>query len=146
MDNDYALNLDEILRTIETAEVVRVRFLLLDKRLLIDNRFNEFDGPLVRIVTRAGSSEESFRNLKRLRPRFPLPDKMTAIWWPKYINTLCTTGVWGALVRRIADTGFTDSVRQCDDVLRELRSLEREEIRSAISGEGFKTLWPSGAD
>jgi hypothetical protein len=34
MDNDYVLNLDEIFRTIESAEVVRIRFLLLDKRLL----------------------------------------------------------------------------------------------------------------
>ena len=141
MDNDYVLNLDDILRTIETAEVVRIRFLLLDKRLLIDNRFNEFEGPLVKIVNRSGSSEESFRSLKRMRPRFSLPEKMTAIWWPKYINTLYTTGVWGAIVARIADTGFTDSVHQCDSVLRELLALERKEIRNAISGEGFQTVW-----
>jgi hypothetical protein len=141
MDNDYVLNLDDILRTIETAEVVRIRFLLLDKRLLIDNRYNEFEGPLVRIVSRSGSSEESFRSLKRMRPRFPLPEKMTAIWWPKYVNTLQATGVWSAVVARIADTGFTDSVRQCDDVLRELLKLERQEIKNAISGEGFQTVW-----
>ena len=141
MDNDYVLNLDDILRTIDSADVVRIRFLLLDKRLLIDNRHNEFDGPLIKVVNRAGSSEESFRNLKRLRPRFPLPDKMTAIWWPKYVNTLYTTGVWSAIVRRIADTGFTDSLRQCDEVLRELLALERQEIRNAISGEGFQTIW-----
>ena len=141
MDNDYVLNLDDILRTVETAEVVRIRFLLLDKRLLIDNRYNEFEGPLVKIVSRSGSSEESFRSLKRLRPRFPLPEKMTAIWWPKYVNTLYSTGVWGAIVARIAETGFTDSVRQCDTVLRELLKLERQEIRNAISGEGFQTVW-----
>jgi hypothetical protein len=141
MDNDYALNLDEIFQTLQTAEVVRVRFMLLNKRLLIDNRYNEFEGPMVRLVNRAGSSEESFRNLRRMRPRFALPDKMTAIWWPKYVNTLCTTGVWAALVRRVAETGFTDSVRQCEDVLRELQQLEREEIRNAISGEGFQTIW-----
>src|SRR6185295_2606831 len=105
MDNDYVLNLDEILRTIETAEVVRIRFLLLDKRLLIDNRFNELEGPLVRVVSRANSSEESFRNLKRMRPRFPLPEKMTAIWWPKYVNTLHSSGVWSAIVARISSTG-----------------------------------------
>jgi len=141
MDNDYVLNIDDILRTIETADVVRIRFLLLDKRLLIDNRCNEFEGPLVKVVNRSGSSEESFRNLKRLRPRFPLPDKMTAIWWPKYVNTLYTTGIWGGIVRRIADTGFSDSLRQCDEVLRELLALERQEIRNAISGEGFQTIW-----
>src|SRR5262245_1581894 len=141
MDNDYVLNLDDILRTIETAEVVRIRFLLLDKRLLIDNRHNEFEGPMVKIVARAGSSEESFRNLKRLRPRFALPDKMTAIWWPKYVNTLYSTGVWAAVVKRITETGFTDSVRQCDDILRDLLALERQEIKNAISGEGFQTIW-----
>jgi hypothetical protein len=145
MDNDYALNLDEILRTIETVEVLRIRFLLLDKRLLIDNRFNEFEGPMLKIVPRASSSEESFRNLRRLRPRFPLPERMTAIWWPKYISTLHTSGVWPALVRRVADTGFTDSVHQCDDILRELLALERQEIRNAISGEGFQTIWARAA-
>ena len=141
MDNEYALNLDEILQTIQSAEVLRVRFLLINKRLLIDNRFNELDGPMVKIVSRAGSSEESFRNLKRLRPRFPLPDRMTAIWWPKYVHSLTTTGVWPAIVKRIADTGHTDSVRQAEEVLRELESLERQEIRNAISGEGFQTIW-----
>ena len=145
MDNDYALNLDDILRTIETADVLRIRFLLLDKRLLIDNRFNEFEGPMLKIVPRASSSEESFRNLRRLRPRFPLPERMTAIWWPKYISTLHTSGVWPALVRRISDTGFTDSVHQCDDILRELLALERQEIRNAISGEGFQTIWQRSA-
>jgi len=145
MDNDYALNLDDILRTIETADVLRIRFLLLDKRLLIDNRFNEFEGPMLKIVPRASSSEESFRNLRRLRPRFPLPERMTAIWWPKYISTLHTSGVWPALVRRISDTGFTDSVHQCDDILRELLALERQEIRNAISGEGFQTIWARAA-
>jgi hypothetical protein len=141
MDNEYALNMEEILRTIGSADVVRIRFLLLEKRLLIDNRFNEFDGPMLRLVSRAGSSEESFRNLKRLRPRFPLPDKMTAIWWPKYVNTLCTSGVWSALVQRITDTGFSESVHQCEEVLQELQTLERQEIRNAISGEGFQTIW-----
>ena len=141
MDNDYALNLDEILRTIESAEVLRIRFLLLDKRLLIDNRFNELEGPLMRIVSRANSSEESFRNLKRLRPRFPLPEKMTAIWWPKYVSTLETSGVWPAIVERISQSGYTDSLEQCRAVFQELRQLEGQEIRNAIRGEGFQTVW-----
>jgi hypothetical protein len=141
MDNDYAINLDEIMRTIEQADVLRIRFLLLDKRLLIDNRFNEFEGPLVKIVPRAGSSEESFRNLKRLRPRFPLPDRMTAIWWPKYINTLRTSGVWDCVVRRIAESGYKDSIDQCETVLEELLELERTEVRNAIAGKGYQTIW-----
>ncbi len=145
MDNDYVLNLDEILRTINTADVLRFRFQLLEKRLLIDNRHNELEGPLIRLVPRMGSSEESFRNLKRLRPRFPLPERMTAIWWPKYIETLCTSGVWQALVHRVQESGFQESVRQCEEALAELRALEQEQIRNAISGEGFQTIWQRSA-
>jgi hypothetical protein len=141
MDNDYAINIDEIMRTIDSADVLRIRFLLLDKRLLIDNRFNEYEGPLIKIVPRAGSSEESFRNLKRLRPRFPLPDRMTAIWWPKYVNSLRSTGVWDCIVRRVAESGYNDSVAQCETVLAELIELEQQEVRNAISGKGFQTIW-----
>ena len=141
MDNDYTINLEEILRTINTAEVMRVRFLLLDKRLLIDTRFNDVEGPLLKIVPRAGSSEETFRNLKRLRPRFALPERMTAIWWPKYINTLHTSGVWNGIVEKVSQAGFESSIKQCEDVLEELRQLEHEEINNAISGKGFQTIW-----
>jgi hypothetical protein len=141
MDNDYVLNLEDILHTVETAEVVRIRFQLLDKRLVIDNRTSEVEGPMIRLVNRAGSSEESFRNLKRMRPRFPVPEKMTAIYWPKYANTLRSTGVWSAIVQRIEATGFEDSRRQCDDAMREMLEMERREIRNAISGEGFQTVW-----
>jgi hypothetical protein len=141
MDNDYVLNLDDILRTVETADVIRLRFQLLDKRLVIDNRTSEVEGPMVKLVNRAGSSEESFRNLKRMRPRFPLPEKMTAIFWPKYANTLRSTGVWSAVMRRIEATGFDDSVRQADEVMQEMLQMERREIRNAIYGEGFQTVW-----
>jgi hypothetical protein len=141
MDNDYILNLDEILHTVETAEVVRIRFGLLDKRLLIDNRFSEFEGPMIKVVNRSGSSEESFRSLKRLRPRFPLPEKMTAIMWPKYVSTLQSTGVWNAILNRVDATGHDDSRRQCEEVMSELLKLEKQEIRNAISGEGFQTVW-----
>ena len=141
MDNDYAIDLEQIIHTILTSEVLTIRFALLEKRLLIDNRYNEIDGPMVKLVPRVNSYEERFRNLRRMRPRFKLPEKITAIWWPKYISTLDTTGVWPALTHRIAATGFSASVREAEDAFRELRDMERGEIRRAVSGEGFQTLW-----
>jgi hypothetical protein len=145
MDNDYVLNLDDILHTIESADVIRIRFQLLDKRLVIDNRTSEVEGPMLKLVNRSGSSEESFRNLKRLRPRFPLPERMTAIYWPKYANTLRSTGVWSAIVQRVEATGFDDSLRQCDEVMQEMLKLERKEVHNALSGEGFETIWQRAA-
>lgn len=142
MDNDYPINVDEIIRTIETAEVITFRFLLIEKRLLVDNRTNEIDGPMAKLVARVSSSEERFRNIRRLRPRFKLPEKLTSIWWPKYISTLESSGIWAALVSRMAESGFANSVRQCEEVLRELKEMERQENRGAITGgEGFQTLW-----
>lgn len=142
MDNDYALDIDQIIRTIESAEVVTFRFMLLEKRLLIDNRTNEIDGPMARLVNRVGSSEERFRSIRRMRPRFGLPDKLTAIWWPKYIRTLEITGVWDAVVRRMEYSGFPNALQDCQAVLKELYEMERKEIRGAIvGGEGFQTVW-----
>ena len=145
MDNDYILNLDDILHTIETADVIRFRFQLLDKRLVIDNRTSELEGPMLKLVNRSGSSEESFRNLKRLRPRFPLPERMTAIYWPKYANTMRSSGVWSAIVKRVEASGFEESLRQCDEVMQEMLLLERKEVRNALSGEGFETIWHRAA-
>lgn len=141
MDNDYPLNLDEILRTIQSAEVLTVRFALIEKRLLIDNRSNEIDGPLIKLVARVASAEERFRNLRQLRPRFKLPEKITAIMWPKYVSTLESTGIWAAITRRMAESGFPIAVRQCADVLAELTTMERQEIRNAVTGTGFQTIW-----
>jgi hypothetical protein len=66
---------------------------------------------------------------------------MTAIYWPKYVNTLRTTGVWSAIVDRVSRTGFSECLQQCDDAMQELLELERREIHNALLGEGFQTVW-----
>jgi hypothetical protein len=141
MDNDFHIDVDEIIRTLQSADVVTIRFHLFDKRVLIDSRTNEIDGPMVKIVDRVGSAEERFRSLRRLRPRFKLPERLTAIWWPKYVDTLETTGIWRALEERMAESGFPDSVRDCSQVIKDLRVLERQEIRNAIKGNNYETRW-----
>ncbi|MDZ4277712.1 MAG: hypothetical protein U1B78_01105 [Dehalococcoidia bacterium] len=141
MDSDFLLDYDEILKTVRTGDVVTFRFVIVNQRLLIDNRHSEIDPPLVKLVPRATSVEERFRSLKQLRPRFRLPEKISAIWWPKFIETLVQRGIWEAIVQRIAEGGFAEAARDCDNVLRELRALERQEIRNALIGEGYQALW-----
>ena len=70
MDNDFLLDDEAIKKTINEAEVVTFRFVIVGERLLIDNRASEVDPPLVKLVPRATSVEDRFRSLKRLRPRF----------------------------------------------------------------------------
>lgn len=141
MDNDFFLDYEEIVKTIRSADVVTFRFVIINQRLLIDNRSSEIDPPLVKVVPRATSVEERFRSLKQLRPRFRLPEKISAIWWPKSIKCMVDHGVWDAIVQRIIDGGFGQTAEECEAVLNELRELERQEVVNAISGDSYQVLW-----
>ena len=141
MDNEFFLDYDEIIKTVRTAEVLTFRFVIVGQRLLIDNRSSEIDPPLVKLVPRATSVEERFRSLKQLRPHFRLPERISAIWWPKTVESLVGRGVWDAIVQRIVDGGFAEAARQCESVLEELRALERHEVRNAILAQGYQALW-----
>jgi hypothetical protein len=141
MDNDFLLNYEEILRTIRTADVMTVRFVVISQRLLIDTRTNEIDGPMIKIVPRARSAEDRFRSLKHLRPRFRVPEKISAIWWPRYVESLRTSGAWDALLERMEASGFPQAIDDCEAAFRELLRLEQEQVRNAIVGEGFQPLW-----
>jgi hypothetical protein len=98
---------------------------------------------MVKVVPKVDSAEERFKSLKALRPRFKLPPKISAIWWPRYITSLRETGVWTAIVDRIVDNGFPALAEECEDVFEELLRLERLETVNAIGGEGYRTLWPA---
>ncbi len=141
MDNDPGIDIAEVIGAIGAAEVMTFRFVIVGQRVLVDMRTSEIDGPMVKIVQRASSAEERFRSLKQLRPRFRLPDRIATISWPRYVASLGSCGVWDALLRRIAGTGFPQAAEDARRLFEELCSLERDEIRNAISGKGFETLW-----
>lgn len=141
MDNELAVDIREIKQVIRTADVLLIRFSIFDKRLLLDTRHDHEEGPMVKLVPRAGSAAERFRTLKKLRPRFPLPKNIVSFTWPKHVHSLETMGVWQAILDRLtasADWGFA---RECDEVFQELLQEERHEILAAITGEGYETIW-----
>jgi len=141
MDNDFSLDHEEIIKTIDSAEVLTFRFVVLGERLLFDTRSSEIDPPMVKLVPRATSVEDRFRALKKLRPRFKLPTKISAIWWPKSIDSMVSDGIWGAIVNRIDGAGFSKAAEECGSVLEELRASERKELHNALTGEGYQSLW-----
>lgn len=141
LDNQQPIDLTEITHVIRTADVMLVRFTTFDKRLLIDARFDAEEGPLVRVVPRAGSAAERFRHLKQLRPRFPLPKNIVSFNWPRYVGSLERLGVWQSIVDRCLSSGFEAATGECRDALAALRSEEEQQIVNAITGEGFETVW-----
>jgi hypothetical protein len=145
MDNDFSMDLRDLARTIETNDVITMRFVTFGKRLLLDFRSSEIDGPMVKVVEPVKSARARYESLKELRPRFDSPEKIVAIAWPRFARSLDATEVWDAVMRRLVDSGHPESVRAAERALKELRNLEVNAQRDAIRGEGFRTLWSAEA-
>jgi hypothetical protein len=142
MENDFGIDLQDIFTVIDSAEVVIIRLQIVDKRVLVDARRSSSEGPIIALVQRAGSSEERFRGLKRMRPRFPMPDRIMSFQWPRQVGSLKNSGVWDRIVDRLVGESDEAMRARCDEVFAELVQLERQEILAAIrGGEGYETVW-----
>jgi hypothetical protein len=141
MDTDYPIDLGAVFDVIDCAEVITFRFVTIPQRLLFDTRHNEMEGPLLKLMPRAASLEERFRAIKRLRPRFRPPEKISAIWWPKYVHSLADCGAWGRILGRIGSCGYPQIADRGAEVLREMERREQAEMYSAITGAGYHALW-----
>ena len=140
--DDYGLDLDEVARVIDSAEVLVVRFAILDKRLLIDARTSENEGPLITIVPKASSVEDRFKALKKLRPRLPLPDKIMSFMWPRQMETFKASGLWQKIEGRLVSLGGEKMLPACQSVFGELEREEKAEVVAAIrGGETYQSLW-----
>lgn len=141
MDTDYPVDIRAVLKVIDSAEVIIFRFVTIPQRLLFDTRHNEMEGPLLKLVPRATSLEERFRAIKQIRPRFRLPEKISAVWWPKYIHSLADCGPWDHILHRIGSCGYPQIADRAAEVFREMEAKERAEIYNAITGAGYHSLW-----
>jgi hypothetical protein len=142
VNTDFGIDLDEVRRVIDAGEVLVIRFTVTDRRLLIDTRTNETDGPLIRVVPPVASAQERFKALKILRPRFRSPERILTFHWPRHARAMVEAGLWDHITRRMAAVGGDTGAAQCDQALRDLLAAERSVEIDAITGaEGFKTIW-----
>jgi hypothetical protein len=145
--DEFGMDLDEVVQVINTAEVLVIRFAILEKRLLMDARYSESDGPLLKLVPKASSAEERFRSLKELRPGFSVPDKILSFTWPRHVETFRAAGLWQQIVDRLGASGHAGVQEQCEAVFNELVAEERSEVLTAIrGGENYQSLWERGGD
>jgi hypothetical protein len=142
--DEFGLDMDEVNRVIDSADVLVVRFAILEKRLLVDARTTESEGPVIAVVPKAGSVEERFKSLKKMRPRFPLPEKIMSFMWPRHVDTFRHSGLCERIQSRLVSLGGDEMVERCDAAFAELAREERSEVFTAIrGGEGYQTLWQS---
>lgn len=145
MDNDFSGDLDDIMSTVQTSEVITIRFVVVGERLFLDFRSSELDGPLVKVVPRVRSVQERFDWLRRVRPRFDDPARVVSLLWPKFAASLGSSGLRDAVLERVSESGHPEAVRQAAIAFEEIVALERARQVDAIQGEGFRTLWSASA-
>ena len=145
MDGDLEQDLHEVMKKIDDAEVVSLFFPTLRKAVVIDTRSNEIDGPMIRIMPMVASPQERVRSITKLRSEFPRVKNLTLIPWPRYVDSLANLGLWDRVVKRLKDTGYDEAVSTCQEVLEELRRLEKVELASVVRGENFHTIWSARA-
>ncbi len=143
MASEYSgLDIEEMGRVIDEAGVLIVRFHVIPQRLLVDTRVSGDDEPLIRLVPPVSSAEERYRHLQKLRPGVPLPEQITVLLWPRYIEVMRDAGLWQRLEQRFFELGGADLARRCGEVFEEVRTAERAEVVAAIIGsEGYESLW-----
>jgi hypothetical protein len=142
LSTDFGIDLDEVRGVIDAAEVLVIRFSLTDRRMLVDVRTNDADGPLVRVVPPVASGEERFKALRAMRPGFPPPERIMTFQWPRHARLLVESGLWGHLARRVVAIGWPGLAADCDAAINELIEAERQaEIAAIRGGDAFKTLW-----
>lgn len=142
MSDDFGVDLEEVFKVIDAADVLVARFHIVQKRLLVDFRTKAGVGPFMAVVPRAESVEDRFRSIKRLRPQFAFPEKVMSFSWPRSLQVLLASGVWEHLTERLTAVGGPEATEMCGRTMEQLLTEERAEVTSAITGaEHYQTLW-----
>lgn len=109
--------------------------------VVIDIRQKEGEPALVRVVPMARSIADRLRTIKRMRPGLPRPQDIIAVPWVGYVDAMKTSGLWGKIVARIEESGYTDALEGAEKAFEELVRMERRELAQLIMGEQYETLW-----
>ena len=142
MDSAYEVDLDGLLRAVRRSDHVIVRFATLAERLFVDFRTRPEEGPGVFVLPLANTIQERLATIAAARPHFPRPERLHVMAWPLRVAGLERLGFLDAARQRLAGMDAFEQVRELDGAYRHLVRAEDLELRSSITGEGYRTLWP----
>ncbi len=142
-ENGLLVNLAEVEKVVDLCDVFTIVFRLFPERLLVDSRTSSQDGPLVALVEPVATVEERYHWLGRKRPSFGPPERFMFFLWPHSIAMLEQCGVVARIRHRCEATESPEAASTFDGVMAILRERERQATRAAITGEDYRTLWPS---
>ena len=143
MDGTFDVDLEALRSSVLSVEHMLVRFTPISERLLLDFRTSGEEGPGVALLPQVSSFTERLKTIEEARPEFPRPERVYVVSWPLRIASLERLGVLEAIRERLADMDAFDVIGSVDETFKRLLALERDEIRKAISGDGYQTIWPN---
>ena len=141
MNSDFMFDIDGMLKSIDTADVISIFFPSFRRALVVDPRSNERHSAMVQIAPMAASPQERLRLIRRQRPGLPRVRNLAVIPWTRYVDSLVNLGLWDKLIERLESAGEEEAIRECERSLRELREMERAEHVNAIVGRNYHTIW-----
>lgn len=143
MDSSYEIDRVALATAIAERDHLIFRFATISLRLFVDFRVSDVDGPAVFVLPPAGSVKERMASIREVRPALPRPERLNVVAWPLRVGGLERLGIVEEVRRRLAGLDAFEALSRLDDALGELRAMEADEERRAISGDGYETLWAS---
>lgn len=135
IDSGVDLDLEAVVQNIAEADIVGLYFPTLRKTLLLDTRCTDCVPALITVTPMERDLSARLHSIRRLRPQLPRPESITMIPWDRRVDSLVRLGVWEYVLARVPDPACAE---RC---LEELRCLERSELRDAITGHEYESLW-----
>ncbi len=146
MNSDFMFDIEGMIKSIDSADVVSIFFPSFRKALVVDPRSNERHSAMVQIAPMASSPQERLRLIRRQRSGLPRVRNLAVIPWTRYVDSLIRLGLWDKLIERLESEGEDEAVEECERALTELRQMEREELVNAIAGRNYHTIWSAERD
>ena len=144
-ENGVVIDLGEVKKAVQQADVYAIGFRLFAERLLVDSRHDGETPPLVQVVEPVASVEQRFFWLGQNRPTLGTPERFIFFLWPHSIPFLRESSLASAIVERIAATGYEQAVPMCEAAFADLAQRERKANLAAVRGKNCFTLWPRSA-
>jgi hypothetical protein len=143
MDGGLNADVEAVRRAIGDRDHALIRFEAVAHRLLVDFRSTSEIEPAVHVLPPVRSLRERIASIRRARPGLPVPTELQIVGWPLRVRSLERLGILETVRERLTAVGAHEALAQLAAAIEELEAAERDEYRRAITGEGYRTLWPA---
>jgi hypothetical protein len=136
-ENGMMVDLEELRKVVENADVFAIGFRTFPQRLIIDARSRDNQGTMVRVVEPVATVEERFFWLGKERPSFGVPERFTFFVWPHSLRYFEESGLGQIIRERVrpeADSQVAESMHR-------LFALEHQSTIDAVTGKNYHTIW-----